>query len=314
MNWRATVFGLGALLALTDVMVASVEKPELSALVEKAVEQTCAEFSVQGLKPAQIAVTLLDERVAGVTQRGSFRGERRIYPASVIKLFFLAYAHQRMEEGQLADTPELRRGLRDMIVDSYNEATSYVVDAVTGTTSGPELPAAELTAWHDKRGAVTRYFETRGYKNVAALRKPWGEGPYGREKQDAATNALARNFLSTDDTARLLDEIANGRSVSPARSAQMMELMARKPFEKTITAAGEEDRQATDYMGAALSSEMKLWSKAGWTSQVRHDAAIIEFPGGGKIILVIFTDSREHAGNRAIIPALAKRILAGLNR
>ena len=33
--------------------------------------------------------------------------------------------------------PELRRGMRDMIVESLNEATGYLVDSLTDTTSGP---------------------------------------------------------------------------------------------------------------------------------------------------------------------------------
>ena len=49
-----------------------------------------------------------------------------------------------MEDGKLKDTAELRRAMQDMIVDSYNEATGYIVDLLTGTTSGPELPEAEI--------------------------------------------------------------------------------------------------------------------------------------------------------------------------
>ena len=62
-----------------------------------------------------------------------------IYPASVIKLFYLAAAHRWMEDNRLRDTPELRRAMRDMIVESYNEATHYVVDLLTDTTSDHHL-------------------------------------------------------------------------------------------------------------------------------------------------------------------------------
>lgn len=279
----------------------------LQALVERTVAETRSEFVSPALKPEQLAVTVVDLRGAAPVIAHS-RGDERIYPASVIKLFFLAYAHRLMEDGQLADTPELRRGLRDMIVDSYNEATSYIVDAVTGTTSGPELPPDELARWSAARGVVTRYFRSLGYANVNAQRKPWGEGPYGREMRDMAAHPPARNFLSTNDTARLLTEIALGQCVSPARSAQMLELMARDPF----TPKSDPDDQAIGFTGAALTPGMKLWSKAGWVSWARHDAALIELPGGGRIIIVTFTDGREHAQNRAIIPAVARRILAGL--
>lgn len=277
------------------------------AVVDAAVRDTRAEFSSPALKPEQLGVTVIDLRGATPVRAG-YRGDERFYPASVIKLFFLAYAHRRMEDGQLAETPELRRGLRDMIVDSYNEATSYVVDAATGTTSGPEMAEADLAAWHEQRGAVTRYFQALGYQNVNAQRKPWGEGPYGREKQDIAAHPPARNFLSTNDTARMLEEIATGRCVTPARSAQMLELLARDPFKPTKDA----DDQATAFSGAALTPGMKLWSKAGWVSWARHDAALIELPGGGRVIIVTFTDGVEHANNRAIIPAVVKRILTNL--
>ena len=279
----------------------------LQAAVDRAVQETCAEFKAPALRPEQLGVTVLDLR-GSAPVRADYRGGERFYPASVIKLFFLAYAHRLMEAGRLADTPELRRGLRDMIVDSYNEATSYIVDAVTGTTSGPEMSAAELVAWHERRGVVTRYFQSLGYANVHAQRKPWGEGPYGREQQDMAAHLPARNFLSTNDTARLLEEIATGRCISPARSAQMLELMARDPF----TPKPDLDDQAIGFSGPALTPGMKLWSKAGWVSWARHDAALIELPGGGRVIIIVFTEGKEHANNRAIIPAVVRRILARL--
>jgi len=37
-----------------------------------------------------------------------------MYPASVVKLFYLAYAEHLLETGELKDTPELQRGLSEM--------------------------------------------------------------------------------------------------------------------------------------------------------------------------------------------------------
>lgn len=296
-----------ALIAVGHAQESDLRTAALQRAVVGAVWDTQAEFTSPALKADQLGITVIDLRGAAPV-RASYRGSERFYPASVIKLCFLAYCHRLMEDGKLADTPELRRGLRDMIVDSYNEATSYVVDAITGTTSGPELPPAALAAWHEQRGVVTRYFEALGYRNVNAQRKPWGEGPYGREKQDIAANPPARNFLSTDDTARLLEEIATGRCVTPERSAQMLELMRRDPF----TPSADPDNQSVGFSGPALPPGAKLWSKAGWVSWARHDAALIELPGGGRVIIVTFTDGREHANNRAIIPAVVRRILAAL--
>lgn len=279
----------------------------LQQVVDSAVQETRAEFNSPELKADQIAVTVVDLRGAAPV-RADYRGEARHYPASVIKLFYAAYAHHLMAAGQLADTPELRRGLRDMIVESYNEATGYIVDAITGTVSGPELPPDELTAWHERRGAVTRWFAAQGYANVYAQRKTWGEGPYGRERQDMDAHPPARNYLSTNDTARLVTELALGRCVSPEHSAQILELMRRDPFKPS----SDPDSQDVGFTGPALSPGMKLWAKAGWVSWARHDAALIELPDGGRVVIVTFTEAREHANNRQIIAALARRVLAHL--
>lgn len=300
------LFAAALAASLASVAMAA-EPAALQRALDRAVAETRAEFTAPELKADQIAVTVVDLRTA-TPASANYRGDARIYPASVIKLFFAAYAHRLMEDGQLADTPELRRGMRDMIVDSYNEATSYVVDAITGTTSGPELPPDELAKWNHQRGVVTRYFAALGYANVYAQRKPWGEGPYGREKQDMEAHPPARNYLSTNDTARLLVELAQGRCVSPARSAQLLELMRRDPFKQS----DDPDSQDVGFTGPALSPGMKLWSKAGWVSWARHDAALIELPGGGRVVIVTFTDGREHANNRKIIAAVARRVLAQL--
>jgi beta-lactamase class A len=196
-----------------------------------------------------------------------------------------------------------------MIVDSSNDATNYLVDVLTDTTGGPELPPAELDAWNEKRGAVTRYFQSLGYQNVNANRKTWGDGPFGREKQDMTAHPPARNYLSTNDTARLLTEIATGRCITPARSAEMLALMARDPF---TPKPNDPDDQSVAFSGPALPPGAKLWSKAGWVSWARHDAALIELPGGRRLIVVVFTDGREHANNRAIIPAVVRRVLSAL--
>lgn len=278
----------------------------LQALVDAAVATALDKFADKKLKTNELAVTLVDVRSPQRPVRASYRGDAQIYPASVIKLFYLVAAHQWMEEGKVTDAPELRRALRDMIVDSYNEATHYIIDLLTGTTSGPELPPVEIDAWFEKRNAVNRYFASLGYTNINANKKPWCEGPYGRETQSIQRHKPNRNMLTTDATAQLMTEIATGKAVTAARSAEMMKLLERDPFAKGKDA----NSQATTYTGAALPPGAKLWSKAGWTSQTRHDAAYVELPNGARFVLVIFT--LDHANEREIIPTMARKIIEGL--
>jgi beta-lactamase class A len=279
---------------------------QVQSIVDAAVQATLAEFAEQKLQPKQLAVTLMDLRDPARPLRGSHRGDERIYPASVVKLFYLVAAHRQMEDKTLEDTAELRRALSDMIVLSYNEATHYVLDLLTGTTSGPELEPEALKAWHHQRGAVNRYFASLGYTNINADKKPWGEGPYGRETQAMRAFKPSRNELTTDATARLLAEIATGKAVSAKRCEEMLALMKRDFAQPT----GDPDSQAHGFTAPGLPADAKLWSKAGWTSQTRHDAAYVELANGERFVLVTFTVG--HANNRAIIPSVARAVVKSL--
>lgn len=311
--FRAVAAGFTLLLVVNAVAQTPIppagpgHSEHLQALLDDTVRKTLDKFADKKLQTNQLAVTLIDLRDPRQPQRASYRGAAPVYPASVVKLFYLAAVHRWLEDGKLEDTPELRRALHDMIVDSYNEATHYVLDVLTGTTSGPELPADAMKDWAAKRNAVNRYFASVGYTGINVNQKPWCEGPYGRERVFVGPHYENRNRLTTDATAQLLRDIMTGRAVSAARSAEMGKLLARDPFAKS----SDPDDQAHGFTGPAVPPGGKLWSKAGWTSDVRHDAACLELPNGAKFVLVTFTV--DHANEREIIPFVAREIIAGMD-
>lgn len=281
--------------------------PELMQLTAHAASEVLGKAWATPLTSNQLAVTVVDLGTTnGEWRWGSFRGSEPIYPASVVKLFYLVAAHRWIEDGRLVETDEFGRAMRDMIVDSSNEATHYVVDLLTGTTSGPELGERELEVWRDRRDAVNRYFESMGYRGLNVNKKPWCEGPYGREMQAIRRFEPRRNWLTTDATARLMAEVATDEAVSRERSRAMLALMARDPWAK----GGDPEDQARGFTGLALRPGMRLWSKAGWTSEVRHDAALIGHPRGGRLVVVVFTTG--HATEREIVPSVVRSVLEGL--
>ena len=281
--------------------------PRVQKIVDRAVQRALEQFGEKKLEANELAVTLVDLREPNKPAQGSYRGGEQIYPASVIKLFYLVAAHRWMEDGKLKDSEELRRAMRDMIVDSYNEATGYIVDLLTDTTSGPELAPAEMEVWYEKRNAVSRYFTSLGFQNINVNRKPWCEGPYGREKQSVNLHKPNhRNWLTTDATARLLTEIFSGKCVTQERSRQMMELLRRDPFNPKA------ETQSREYTGKALPEGAKLWSKAGWTSETRHDAAYVELPDSNRFALVVFT--MNHANEKDIIPTVVRAVIEGFDQ
>jgi beta-lactamase class A len=317
MNRKTTNLLLVACLVITALLSSVLAQTQRSAttparslqsLVDEAVRKTLEKFADKKLEENQLSITLIDLRESNHPATASFRGNERIYPASVVKLFYLAAAHRWLEDKKIEDTPELRRALKDMIVDSSNDATQYVVDVLTHTTGGYELAPKEMAEWQDKRNAVNRYYSSLGYTNINVNQKTFCEDAYGRERVSRGPNGENRNKLTTDATARLLMEIVTGKAVTSARSGQMMELLKRDYAGTTK----DNDDQGRGFTGIALvgMEGVRLWSKAGWTSTTRHDAAYLELPDGSKFVLVTFTT--DHANEREIIPTVGKVVIEGI--
>lgn len=283
-------------------------KPSLQDVLNRAAKTTLERFADRKLEEKHLSVTLIDLREPQRPVTASFRGNERIYPASVVKLFYLVAAHRWLEDKKIDLTPELTRAIRDMVVDSSNEATQYVVDVLTQTTSGFELPPKEMEEWQYKRNAMNRYFSGLGYTNININQKTFCEDAYGRERVSRGPNGENRNKLTTDATARLMMEIVTGKAANPARTAMMMDLLKR---DYTGT-SNDGDNQGLGFTGIALKGidGARLWSKAGWTSTTRHDVAYIELPDGRKFVLATFTT--DHSNDRDIIPTVARVVIEGL--
>ena len=243
------------------------------------------EFASRGLSEEGLSISVIDLAEPS-SPAGSFRGDVSYYPASVVKLFFLAYYEAQKQSGRLKDTPELVRAAKDMITVSSNDATDFVVDVITGTTSGPELSGREWKKWKDSRNSVNRFFAARGYRDFNANQKTFCEDAYGRE-QAFRGGGKNRNRVTSDLVARLFKEIAHGEIAGPAGTAEMLGLLSRdvtpeKPFEDMEL---EDARLA----GHGLPAGTKIWSKSGDAYDVHHLAARVLLPGGSDFVLVVFT-------------------------
>src|SRR5829696_9883314 len=245
---RMTIKTLAALCALLLSIPTAAQQPSLQDLVNHAAKTTLERFADKKLQPDQLSITLIDLRDPKRPATASFRGNERIYPASVVKLFYVVAAQRWLEDEKIQQTPELTRALRDMIVDSSNEATQYVVDVLTQTTAGYELPPKEMEEWQYKRNAINRYFSSMGYMNINVNQKTFCEDAYGRESVSRGPNGENRNKLTTDATARLMMEIVTEKVATPARSAAMMELLKRDYTRQS----NDTDDQGRGFTGMAL--------------------------------------------------------------
>lgn len=265
-------------------------------------KEVAAEFSAKGLKEDGLSIAVLD--LKGATD-ASYRADVSYYPCSVVKAFYLAYYEAEKEAGRLKDTPELVRGVKDMITVSSNDATGFVMDSITGTTSGPELSGTEWEAWKEKRNAVNRFFARRGYKDLNANQKTFCEDAYGREQQfrDGGKN---RNRMTPAEIARLFREIAKGEVCGPAGTAEMLALLSRdvtpdKPYE---------DMEPEDARLAArnLPKGTKIWAKSGDAYDYHHLVARVALPNGREFVIAVFTKGVKTVPD--VIPRVYEKVSA----
>jgi Beta-lactamase enzyme family len=271
--------------------------PSIELRLRNAAEATLKAYP--GLKAEDLAISMVDVTNPVTIARADYHGDAPMYPASVIKLFFMADVYITKKE----KVGDVDRALKEMIVVSDNDATAYLVDLLAETVPGPPLEGRALSRYIEKRRAINKRFQRIGYaNNVSAMMKPWSFGPYGVDRQVLGENRINRNMLTANATASLLLWIVRHRAPG---SHDMMKLL-----ERPLSPARADENQVKEFIGEALPTDARLWSKAGWTSEVRHDAAYIELPAGRKFILVIFT--RGIATDVTLVPAIARNVLAEL--
>ncbi len=267
-------------------MTAGQNGVSMTAACQGAIADAAAAFPEEKLVDGDIAITIakIDPKTKSL-EEGSVHGGQAFYPASVVKFFYLMYAAHRLDQGKIRLTEEAERAVRDMIVDSNNDATGYVVDWLCGTTPGPELPPDQLKKFIEKRNVVNRWYQSLGFTGVNACNRTFNEGPYGRETQLLGPKLEHRNSLTPDACVKLmsglmLDKLVSKKEGDWARSFLKRDVPADNP--KT-------NAQARGFIGSVLPKGSTLYSKAGWVDTVRHDVAGVVFPDGQEFAVAIFT-------------------------
>lgn len=270
--------------------------PSLEYALRQAAEHTLKDFPK--LTADNLALSVVDLTKPGVPARGDYHGDAPFYPASVVKVFYMAEVFHQNKQGD----PENDRALHEMMRVSDNDATAYLLDVISDTCSGPMLDGRALRKFLDRRRVVNRWLIPLGY-DISAMAKPWSFGPFGRDTQVVVPpERVNRNRATANAVASMLLWIERRRAVSVSASDMMMSLM-----ERPLAPLRGDENQVKEFIGESLPPGTHLWSKAGWTSEVRHDAAYIELPSGRKLILVVFT--RGTADDVKLIPAITTKVL-----
>ncbi|MDD9899284.1 MAG: hypothetical protein OXU45_09845 [Candidatus Melainabacteria bacterium] len=236
--------------------------------------------------------------------------DQRYHPASLIKLFH-AYIAKYKIQSNAADfalekikDPESFASANHMddvyaaidaaLRESDNDALSYLMDYNSGVSSGPRLDEAGLEVFKNARHQISEFFHERGYsKQLNLPGKCFSFAPYGREKQlSLEEEGLGRNAILIQDVVQIM----------MALRADFPELFV------SIKRELEDDSDIqTQFIARGLREDKdqikEYFSKAGWTSMVRHDAALIKTNDNKEIIMVIMTKNLSQFED--LIPCLA---------
>ena len=222
-------------------------------------------------------------------QGASYRGVELIEPGTSVHLFYLVAMHVWLEQGMAAPCAEIERAMAAMIQRGSHDATSYLLDVLSGTTSGPELPPGPMETWMSQRNIVNRYFSNLGWPELRSInlnQKTWEDGPYGRERDFLGKTFDHQNALTTNAIARLLHSIVGGVSVSSSRSQAMMALLAQQPLQRP-------SKQTPQTTPLALPEMTCLWQHTSLDATSTRAIAYVEAERVHPYLLSAFIDLPE---------------------
>ena len=238
-----------------------------------------------------------------------WNSNRNLYPASIVKIVYALVAEIWIKKNLIVDTEELRRAMYEMIANSNNDATGFILDLLTGTTSGPSLEERSFQDWKNQRRIINNWLETLQWpelKNWNCCQKTWNEGPFGREKDFYGIKNHNRNSMTTNGTARIFESLMTREDVYLKASQRLKSDFSRSL--DPITRKKDLNNQVDGFLGEGLPLTSKLWSKAGLMSEARNDVAWWETPDQKPMLLVVFTTGEKLAKDRFLLPALSSEM------
>jgi len=234
--------------------------------------------------------------------------KKMVYPASIVKLVYALAAYYWIKKGSLLLSDELIDAVSKMLSFSSNNATSFLIDLLTGTTSGPCIEGELWENWKYQRSIINDWLHDLNWEELSGInccQKTWDDGPFGREKEFYGHDNKNRNAMNSDSAARVLEEIMIHIDY------QENDLNLRSFLKRNLNKdALKEDpfNQVKGFLGEGLPESTTLWSKAGLMSEVRHDAAWWINSSSVQTLLVVFGNGKQYFKDTSLFPSIAKAV------
>jgi beta-lactamase class A len=288
-----------------------------SATLQSLLDQTVEALEARDarLRAADVRIAVMDLTDDAAPVLAERRGDRPMYPASVIKFVYLMAAYAFQERGDLRIDSDLDGSLGHMIFESSNRATQEVFARLTNTTQGPPLDGAEYATFRERRLTVNKWLESLGVRGLHCVNPTYDGGSdlYGRDRQFIADRSVAvdaragdapnRNMMTAVGTVQLLALLATDRALTPEDSATVRRRMRRDPKVQRHLAAR--------IAGGAARLGYEADAKSGTWGPIYADAGIVRSPDGRQMAIAVLTeDSPAYRGD--FIADLTERLARAL--
>jgi hypothetical protein len=220
-----------------------------------------------------------------------FNEDEEFYPASLIKLFAAVLAKEKLPEAQLEEFSQndIQVAIRNSLEESDNDALSLVYDFISDSSSGI-YDKKTFPSFAKSRKAIVKELQSKGFSDSLALHnKCYSYAPYGKD---------LKLFLKEGSNKALIIDIEKIMLTIINEQADLLESMLRE---------GNCEQSEFIYKGLEGDKIDFFYSKAGWTTSVRHDVAYFSYQGQ-KYLLVILTKGLSE--DKDFIPKLAQSVFA----
>ena len=231
-----------------------------------------------------------------------------VYPASIVKLVYGLAAYYWIKKGSLLLSDEIIDAVRKMLSFSSNNATSFLIDLLTGTTSGPCIEGELWKNWIFQRNIINDWLNDLNWEELNGInccQKTWDDGPFGREKEFYGISNKNRNAMNSDSAARVLEEIMI--HIDYQKNDLNLRSFLKRNLNKVVL-KNDSLNQIDGFLGAGLPESINLWSKAGLMSEVRHDSAWWTNSQSLHTLLVVFCNGEKYSKDTSFLPLIAKEV------
>ena len=234
--------------------------------------------------------------------------KKMIYPASIVKLVYGLAACYWIEKGSLLLSDEIIDAVRAMLSFSSNNATSFLIDLLSGTTSGPCIEGELWENWKYQRSIINDWLHDLHWEELIGInccQKTWDDGPFGREKEFYGYENKNRNAMTTDSAARVLEQIMI--HIDYQKNDLNLRSFLKRSLDK-VALKNDSLNQIDGFLGAGLPESINFWSKACLMSEVRHDSAWWINSQSLQTLLVVFCNGEKYSKDTSFLPLIAKEV------